>query len=98
MPSCAGSSRSSGWTTSAPEIVADAVEFGSFDHMRQLEESEAFASEKLRPGRRGDVDTYKTRRGQVGGHRDELTGEQIARLDELLAASGASRFGYAAGG
>ena len=78
----------------APEIVADAVEFGSFDHMRQLEENEAFASEKLRPGRQGDHDTYKTRRGTVGGHRDELTVEQIARLDDMLAASAASRFGY----
>jgi len=82
----------------APAIVADAVEFGSFDNMRQLEETEAFASEKLRPGRHGDHDTYKTRRGTVGGHRDELTVEQIARLDELLAASGADRFGYTAGG
>ena len=53
--------------------------------------------EKLRPGRPGDLDTYKTRRGRVGGHRDELTVEQIARLDELLAASAASRFGYTAG-
>ena len=74
--------------------MADAVEYGSFDHMRELEEAEAFGSEKLRPGRRGDVDTYKTRRGKVGGHRDELTAEQIARLDRMLAASGASRFGY----
>jgi hypothetical protein len=82
----------------APDIVADAVVFGSFDHMRQLEETEAFASEKLRPGRHGDHDTYKTRRGTVGGHRDELTVEQIARLDEMLAASGASRFGYTVSG
>ena len=98
MPNCAGCSRSPASATSRPEIVADAVEFGSFDHMRQLEETEAFASEKLRPGRHGDHDTYKTRRGTVGGHRDELTVEQIARLDEMLAASAASRFGYTAGG
>ena len=74
--------------------VADAVEFGSFDHMRQLEEAAAFGSEKLRPGTAGDLDTYKTRRGVVGGHRDELTADQIARLDRMLAASRASRFGY----
>ncbi len=77
-----------------PEVVADAVEYGSFDHMRELEETEAFGSEKLRPGRRGDVDTYKTRRGKVGGHRDELTAEQIDRLDRMLADSRVSRFGY----
>jgi hypothetical protein len=76
------------------DIVADAVAFGSFDHMRELEEAVAFPSEKLRPGRHGDVATYKTRRGKVGGHQDELTPVQIGRLDQLLARSAASRFGY----
>jgi hypothetical protein len=80
----------------APEVVADAVAFGSFDHMRELEEGEAFASEKLRPGRHGEFDTYKTRRGRVGGYREELNREQVARLDRMLAASGAGRFGYRA--
>jgi Sulfotransferase domain len=80
-----------------PAVVADAVAFGSFDHMRGLEEAGTFATEKLRPGRRGDLATYKTRRGQVGGYRDELTECQIARLDSLLAASAAGRFGYTVG-
>jgi hypothetical protein len=56
------------------------------------------ASEKLRPVRAGDPGSYKTRRGTVGGHRDELTPDQIARLDRLVAASQAGRFGYGAGG
>jgi hypothetical protein len=76
------------------EVLTEAVAFGSFDHMRELEESAAFGSEKLRPGRRGDFTTYKTRRGKVGGHRDELTADQITQLDRLLAASSANRFGY----
>ncbi len=80
------------------DVVADAVEFASFDHMRQLEESGAFASEKLRPGTVGDPSTYKTRKGRVGGHRDELTLEQIADLDRAMAGSAAVRFGYAPGG
>jgi Sulfotransferase domain len=76
------------------DVIVDAVAYGSFDHMRELEDAAAFASEKLRPGRRGDFDTYKTRRGKVAGYRDELTAEQIARLDLMLAASSAGRFGY----
>jgi hypothetical protein len=62
--------------------------------MRRLEEVDALGSEKLRPGRAGDVTTYKTRRGTIGGHRDELTASQITRLNEMLAGSGAHRFGY----
>ncbi len=77
-------------------VVAEAVAYGSFDNMRRLEEADALGTEKLRPGRPGDDTTYKTRRGKVGGHRDELTSAQIARLDGMLAASGASRFGYTA--
>jgi hypothetical protein len=87
-----------GLTDVAEAVVAEAVEFASFDHMRQLEETGAFASEKLRPGRPGDPTTYKTRRGEVGSHGDELTAEQIARLDRMIAASCAGRFGYTADG
>ena len=65
----------------ADAVVAEAVAFASFDNMRRLEEADAFGSDRLRPGRVGDHDSYKTRRGVVGGHRDELTPDQIARLD-----------------
>lgn len=82
-----------------PAVLADAISFASFDHMHALEESGAFASEKLRPGRRDVVDRYKTRRGKVGGHRDELSPDQVARLDRIVADSaGAARFGYTAAG
>jgi hypothetical protein len=74
--------------------VERAVEYGSFANMRRLEEAGTAASEKLRPVRAGDPATYKTRRGRVGGHRDELTPDQVARLDGLIAASRAGRFGY----
>jgi hypothetical protein len=77
--------------------VGAAVEYGSFANMRRLEEAGTMASEKLRPVRVGDPGSYKTRRGTVGGHRDELTPAQIARLDALVAASHAGRFGYGAG-
>jgi hypothetical protein len=83
-----------GVTGVAPATVAAAVEYGSFANMRRREESGAATSDRLRPGRAGDVDTYKTRRGTVGGFRDELSPEQVARLDEQMAASSAARFGY----
>jgi hypothetical protein len=80
----------------ADEAVVDqAVDFGAFDNMRQLEEADALGSDKLRPGKRGDYSTYKTRKGKVGGYRDELTEAQIAELDRRIAASRAARvLGY----
>jgi hypothetical protein len=77
-------------------VVDEAVAFASFDNMRRLEETGATGSARLRPGRQGDHDTYKTRRGKVGGHADELSPDQIARLDRAMSASGVDRFGYRA--
>jgi hypothetical protein len=79
-------------------VVADAVEQGEFANMRAVEDAGGTGSDKLRPTRPGDVGTYKTRRGMVGGFRDELGPEVVARLDARLAASpGARRFGYGPG-
>jgi hypothetical protein len=78
-------------------LVDDAVRYGSFEHMRQLEEDDELGSDKLRPVRKGDADSYKTRRGEVGGHRQELTPDDIGFLDAAMAASRAGRFGYGAG-
>jgi len=71
--------------------VDEAVDHGSFTNMRRLEEAGASASSRLRPV----GDAYKTRRGAVGGHRDELAPAQVDRLDARMDASpGAARFGY----
>lgn len=77
-------------------VISEAVAFASFDNMRRMEETGVSGSQRLRPGRLGDHDTYKTRRGRVGGHRDELTPDQIARLDAEMTASRVDRFGYRA--
>jgi hypothetical protein len=57
----------------ATETLGAAVAESRFDSMRKLEASGAIAAEALTPGAAGDVDSYKTRRGEVGGYRDYLT-------------------------
>ena len=65
-------------------VFADAVEYGLFENMRALELADAFRSEKLRPGDPADPESFKTRRGVVGGFRDYLTALQQRRADELI--------------
>jgi Sulfotransferase domain len=77
-----------------PAIIDEAIRYGSFEHMRRLEETDELASWRLRPVRRGDFDTYKTRKGRVGSHREELSPEDIDRLDHAMRASKVARFGY----
>ncbi|HYG47179.1 MAG TPA: sulfotransferase domain-containing protein [Allosphingosinicella sp.] len=67
--------------------VARAVEAGRFGSMRRLEESgegAALFGQALAPGRGGGPESYKTRRGVVGGWRDEFSGEDSAFAEALF--------------
>jgi hypothetical protein len=81
----------------APEEEAFryALEFSDFEHMKKLETVGAFASKILRPGNAHDPESFKVRRGKVGGYADYLDArdqdyarEAMRKLDR--------RFGYTA--
>jgi hypothetical protein len=76
---------------SADERVIDAaVEFGRFENMRSLERDGAFALDNRRLGTRNpdDPESFKTRKGAVGGYREYLSDADVeyveARIAELL--------------
>jgi len=75
-------------------VLQEAVAYASFDNMHRIESGAEVQSFKLKPGDVSDKNSYKVRRGKVGGHRDELTPEQIARLDAKMAASFTAFYGY----
>jgi hypothetical protein len=76
--------------------IDDAVAFASFDNMRKLEASAAFGSDDRRivPGEAGNPESFKVRRGKVGGYRDYLSAEQAAALDDLVTGKLSPAFGY----
>jgi hypothetical protein len=78
--------------------IADAVAFASFDNMRQLEASAAFGRDDRRivPGEASNPESFKVRRGKVGGYRDYLSDEEAAELDSLVGARLSPSFGYRA--
>lgn len=75
--------------------VKEAVEYASFRNMRKIEAGEEVKSFKLKAGDVNDPNSYKVRRGKVGGYRDELTPEQIAKLERKMAARLSAFYGYA---
>ena len=81
----------------AEEEIRAAVAFAAFDSLREKEARGFFRSGRLRPGDPGDPDSFKVRRGRVGGWRDYLTAEQAARVDDLVAARLDPALGYGAG-
>jgi hypothetical protein len=74
--------------------VKEAVEYASFHNMRKIESGEEAKSFKLKAGDVSDPNSYKVRRGKVGGYRDDLTSTQIAQLERKMAASLSPFFGY----
>ena len=76
--------------------VAEAVRFASFDNMRAMEQQDTFGSSRLRPADAGDEESFKTRKGAVGGYREYLTGADLAYVDAKMSGLG-SWLGYAAG-
>lgn len=71
----------------SPDAVAAAVAAGSFERMRALEASgegrERFGV-RLTPGDPQDPDSFKVRRGVIGGWRDYFDQQDLALARELL--------------
>ena len=73
----------------------DALQFSRFGNMRKMEASRAYDPQLLQPGDVNDPESYKVRRGKVGGYVDylnaadvEFAASAVAKLD--------SRYGYSA--
>jgi hypothetical protein len=79
----------------APSEVSAAVEFASYDNMKKMEQTKFFRDSggRVKPGDSGNPQSFKVRKGKVGGYRDYFTDEQCAHLEQL--ASGLDpMFGY----
>jgi hypothetical protein len=74
-------------------IFQDALEFSRFENMQKLEAAGAFDSKILHPGDVRDPESFKVRRGKIGGYREYLSAE-----DQQFAADAMTeldrRFGY----
>ena len=64
------------------QLVTRSVERCSFERMRTDESSNTFESLTMTPADPSDPDSFKVRRGKVGGYVDYLSAEDIAWLDE----------------
>jgi alcohol sulfotransferase len=77
----------------AAEIAA-AVEFASFDNMKRREAANFFTTDRLRAADPAKEETFKVRRGKVGGYRDYFDADQLAAIEALMAAANLGAFGY----
>ncbi len=75
-----------------PASVAQAIERARFDELQAMERAGAFESGRLTPSDVEDPDSFKVRRGKVGGYRDYFDGVQREKLDALVDASLSSSY------
>ena len=76
-----------------PDAFAHALEFARFGNMKKMETAGALASKILQPTDVADPESFKVRRGKVGGFTDYLLGDDSTYATEALAKLDA-RFGY----
>ncbi len=74
--------------------VAEAVRFGSFENLRRLEAGGRFKQGGLTLRDPKDPESFKVRRGKVGGYRDYFSNELTGELEEMLEKRLSPTFGY----
>lgn len=75
-------------THCSDEQIAAAVEFARYDNMKKMEETKFFkgTGTRVKPGDKDNPQSFKVRKGKVGGYRDYFTDEQCAELEQMASA------------
>ena len=83
-------------TPGSSDEIREAVAFASFENMRKMEADSTFwlSGGRMRPRDRKNPQSFKTRRGKVGGYRDHFDAGEIAEIDRLIAEQLSPVFGY----
>lgn len=79
---------------SSANDIKDAVEFAALENLRQREAAGFFPTARLGPRQAGNPESFKVRKGKVGGYRDYFSPEHAARLEVFVRTQLAPGFGY----
>lgn len=84
VPTLRGALEVIGLRDISDEELTDAVRFARFENLRQLEASGRLRDAALKPKDASDPDSFKVRKGQVGGYRETLSEDDIAFIEDML--------------
>jgi hypothetical protein len=82
-----------------PVSAKGAAEFASVENTRKLEQRQHFwmSGSRMQPRDESNPDSYKVRRGVVGGYRDYFEDAQLERIDAFVRERLSPMFGYGEG-
>ncbi len=78
------------------EDLAEAVDFASFENMRKMEASKSFrgAGSRMKAKDKSNPNSFKVRRGKVGGFRDYFDDDQVKEIEAFIDVHLNPVFGY----
>lgn len=65
-------------------VIQEAVAYNRIDELRKREGAGEYDTRRLQPGDKNDPDSFKARKGQVGGFREVLRPEDIERMTRMI--------------
>ena len=66
------------------DVIREAVEYNRIDQLRKREGAGQYDTRRLQPGDPNDPDSFKARKGKVGGFRDVITPEDVERMTRII--------------
>ena len=70
------------------ELIENAVNFCSFKNMKKMEREKTLPNKIMHPGNLKDNESYKVRKGKIGGYVEYLQQEDIEYIDRVIAKMG----------
>ncbi len=67
------------------DLAAEAIEFSKFENMKKMEAEDQLKTNILRPGDPYDPDSFKVRKGEVGGYVNYFSDDELPLLDRSIA-------------
>jgi hypothetical protein len=86
-------------TTGSPAHLEAAKDYAAYENMKKREagnEGMRGSGQRVKPGDGANPDSFKVRRGKVGGYRDYFTPEQVQIVDAMVEDALDPSFGYGA--
>jgi hypothetical protein len=76
------------------EIIQHSIDACSFERMKKMERDNQFSRSWLKAGDVNDEESFKVRRGKIGGYTDYLDADEIGKIENIIKSRLSPVFGY----
>lgn len=73
-------------------VIENAVAFAKLENMKKFEKGKVFKGSKMTPGDETDPESFKVRKGKIGGYSEYLSAEDIKYIDDVIKEMGCPFF------